>query len=384
LIPAVSSTPLDPTGVGETFCGATLAYLLQKKHPIMAARQAAALGAEMITQVGPTALLSADPPPEIPLDPRVQVNNQQVWKVAEKISTLAEVSPFSFVGAELPPVGHPKALDYFFAVTLQQFGFWTIDQDRYDQPLIAPINGKGLKGSDYLFQAYLRPLADDPAFYTPARQANLTHKEMLALFRADDGTNPMPALELHLAQAQQYGRDMLALNLTPDDVVRQSQASTLPLETFLGLLDHVAGYKEDPLRKKPALLALILNQRPEAFLAFGPDEEVPPVIDYHAMRVCLRTGLIDVLDGALRRNLADRRVLSVADEWAVRYATYLAIEQVVVHAGKSMGAVDWLTFSNARTHCLEMAEPLCALCPVDPVCAHRKELFQPVLRTTFY
>jgi hypothetical protein len=31
-----------------------------------------------------------------------------------------------------------------------------------------------------------------------------------------------------------------------------------------------------------------------------------------------------------------------------------------------------------------MTEPECWHCEVDPVCAHRKELFQPVIRTTFY
>jgi len=46
LIPAVATTVLDPTGAGDTFCGATLAYLLQKKHLIMAARHAATLAAE--------------------------------------------------------------------------------------------------------------------------------------------------------------------------------------------------------------------------------------------------------------------------------------------------------------------------------------------------
>ncbi len=71
LIPGVSATVLDPTGAGDTFCGGTLAYLLQKQHPIMAARHAVALAAEMIGQVGPAALLSEAPPPEAPLDPRV-------------------------------------------------------------------------------------------------------------------------------------------------------------------------------------------------------------------------------------------------------------------------------------------------------------------------
>ena len=47
------------------------------------------------------------------------------------------------------------------------------------------------------------------------------------------------------------------------------------------------------------------------------------------------------------------------------------------------GAVDWFFF-GARKRCPEMSEPQCHVCLVDPVCAHRKELFQPVLRTSHY
>ncbi len=166
-IPAIATTELDPTGAGDTFCGATLAYLLDKKHPIMAARHAAALAAQMITQVGPAALLSADPPPEPPLDGRVQVNTGQVREVAARIATLAEVSPFPFVSPELPPAGHPQALDYFFAATLQQFSFWSERAGRYHQPLIASIGGVQLKGSDYLWQAFSRRLQHDAAFCSP-------------------------------------------------------------------------------------------------------------------------------------------------------------------------------------------------------------------------
>jgi sugar/nucleoside kinase (ribokinase family) len=253
-IPAVSATVLDPTGAGDTFCGATLAYLLQKKHPVIAARYAVPLAAEMITQVGPTALLSEDPPPEAPLDPRVQVNEGQVRVVAEQISTLTEASPFPFVSPELPPVGHPKALDYFFAATLQQFSFWSERNNRYDQPLIARLGGVEQKGSDYLWEAFRRRLESDPDFCSPERQANWTREKMLEVFRADNGADPMPALDLHLEQAQQYGRDMLALGLTPQAVLRQALASAQPLATFIGTLDQIGGYKEDPLRKKSSLL----------------------------------------------------------------------------------------------------------------------------------
>ncbi|MCJ7657864.1 MAG: carbohydrate kinase family protein [Anaerolineales bacterium] len=380
---AVPAIELDSTGAGDTFCGATVAHILQGFHPVMAAHSAASLAAQMIEHVGPTALFWSDTPPGVPVDPRVVVNESQVQKVSQLIATLSEVTPFNFTGSDLPPVGHPTALDYFFTSTVQQFSFWTTKNNKYHQPLIAPINGVKLKGSSYLYQAYLRHLDGDPEFYTPARQAEESRSEMLNLFRSDDGTDPMPALELHLAQARGYGQDMLVLKLTPDEVVRQAQGSSKPLQTFFGLLDQIGGYKEDPLRKKSGLLALSLNQRPEVFLSFGKDKQVTPVIDYHVMRSCLRIGLVDVVDQELSKKLTDRQVLQPAEEWAVRYPSYIAIEKVVANSGKSMGAVDWFFF-NSRKRCPEMTEPVCQRCQVDPVCAHRKDLFQPVLRTTFY
>ncbi len=364
-----------------TFCGATLAYLFQNQHPVIAVRHAIPLGVEMIVQVGPSALLSEYP--RAPLDARVRVNDKQVQKVAEKISTLSKASPFPFVGPQYPLVGHPKALDFFFAATLQQFSFWSERNNRYDQPLIAKIGDVEQKGSDYLWAAFKRRVEGDADFCSPERQANLSRDELLEVFRADNGDDPMPALDLHLEQAQHYGQDMLALGLTPRDVLQKALASAQPLQTLIVTLDQIGGYKKDPLRKKSGLLALILNQRPEKFLPLRSDEQVSPVIDYHLMRSCLRIGLIDVMDEELSHKLRDRQIVSPAEEWAVRHAAYRAIEQVVALSGKSAGAVDWFFF-GARKRCPEMSEPECRLCQVDAVCSHRKELFQPVLRTSFY
>lgn len=382
-VPAVAAQEMDPTGAGDTFCGATLAFLLQDEHPVMAARKAVALAAEMIGRVGPSALLEDGLPPVAMLDPRVQINERQVHAVARQITGLAEVLPFSFTGPVLPPTGHSQALEYFFAVTLQQFSFWSTLENHYHRPLIAIIDGRDLKGSDYLFYAYSRRLAVEPDFFSPERQATLTRQDMLDLFRADDGSDPMPALELHLREANRYGRDMLELQLTPRLLLQRALSNSKPLAAFLTMLDHIGGYKEDPLRKKSGLLALILNQRPEKILPLDSGEDFYPIIDYHLMRSCLRVGLIDVQDPALNQKLANREIVSQAAEWAVRYAAYQAIEEVVARSGKSNGAVDFFFF-GARKRCPEMSEPECSFCQVDPVCAHRKEMFQPVLRTTFY
>lgn len=332
-VPAAPANEVDPTGAGDTFCGATLAGLIRHRHPVMAARLAAPLAASMIEHVGPTALFAEGPLPTGPAD-GVEVDEAQVGRIARLLAGTGDVEAFPFVGPGLPPVRHPKAVEFFFAAALQQFGFWHERDGTYDRPMVAPLGGTRLKGSSYLFAAYLRRLERDGEFCSPARQAEASREELLEVFRADDGSDPMPALDLHLAQARRYGRDMLALGLTPQLVLQRARSSARPLLALVDQLDRVGGYREDPLRKKSNLLALILAQRPERFLPLAEGERVAPVIDYHLMRSCLRTGLIVVRDDGLRAALCDRRTVDARREWAVRIAAHRAIEQVIDASGK--------------------------------------------------
>ncbi|MFZ1793724.1 MAG: PfkB family carbohydrate kinase, partial [Anaerolineae bacterium] len=56
-IPAEPAQELDPTGAGDTFCGATLAGLARGEHPIISAQNATLLAARVIEHIGPEFLL---------------------------------------------------------------------------------------------------------------------------------------------------------------------------------------------------------------------------------------------------------------------------------------------------------------------------------------
>jgi hypothetical protein len=241
-----------------------------------------------------------------------------------------------------------------------------------------------MKGSSYLFYTYTRMLDVNPGFFSPKRQANLTLEELENVFRDDQGDVKMPAIELHLQQAQAYGRDMLDTGLTPEKILERSHHSEKPLGAFLSILGQLGGYKEDPLQKKSNLLALCLSQRPEGFLKFGEDESIGPIVDYHCMRSILRTGMVDILDKEMRTKLTHRQTVSPQDEWAVRFASYQVLKQLVELSGRPISVVDEFLFRYMRIQCPEMTEPICAECLLDSVCEKRKELFQPVIRTTFY
>ena len=92
---------------------------------------------------------------------------------------------------------------------------------------------------------------------------------------------------------------------------------------------------------------------------------------------------MEILDANLVEKVKARQELNADEEQAIRFISYQAIQQVANLSGKSIGAVDWFFF-NSRKRCPEMTEPDCQQCPVDPICAHDKDLFQPVFRTTFY
>ena len=382
-VPAPEVEEVDPTGAGDTFCGTALARLAAGDHPAMAARVAAAHAARTVTGIGPTSLLSDGPPAAVPLDPRVRVDGDRVRRVAGLIATAPEATAFDFTGPDFPEPGDPAALDFFFAGTVQQFGFWRERAGRYGEPMIASLGGRARKGSDYLWAAYLRWAREAPDELTPSGQAALDDADFDHRLRDDGGRNPLPAGTLHPACARAYGRDMLALGLTPASLLAEANAVEQPLAHFLARLDAVGGYREDPWRKKSALLAAILSQRPERFLRLGEGEDVPPIVDYHCQRSCLRLGVVAVPDETLASKLAKREVVSAEEEEAVRAACYEAVAEIRDLSGRSMGAVDWFFFQN-RTRCPEMTEPDCAACPADPACAHRTRLFQPVFRTTAY
>jgi hypothetical protein len=278
---------------------------------------------------------------------------------------------FPFTGDLFPDVGAPGAVDWWFASVLQQYGFWYETDGAYAGPMIVELGGEERKGSDHLWAHHLIWWRRQPGSMTPAGQ----------IAADEDEWSDYPDPTVRAALARDYGRTMTALGLDPAAMVAAASATPRPLHALLRLLDHVGGYREDPLRKKAALLGVILRQRPEHFL--GGEDDAPPIVDYHVQRTALRTGMVVVRDSRLHAALVARRVIDAGNEAAVRRATFDAVQLLATESGRPMGAVDWFLF-QMRHRCPEMSVPDCAACPASPACERRVELFQPVFRTTAY
>ncbi|MFH2072490.1 MAG: PfkB family carbohydrate kinase [Actinomycetota bacterium] len=381
-VPAVAADPVDPTGAGDTFCGTVMAHLARGAHPVEAARHGVAAAAHMIGAIGPGRLLGDGPPIEPPVDQRAHVDTARVAAIASLVAGSTEMVPFDFTGDVFPEAGDPGALDFFFSATLQQFGFWSTSDGHYDRPTYATVGGARHKGSDYLWAAYLRWLHRDPAALTPAGQASVTPVGFAEALAEDGGGTPLTEIGLHSGLAAAYGDSMVRLGVTPAGIMEAAGRSDRPLAALLRMLDHVGGYREDPLRKKSALLAIILRQRPEGWLPPADGDDSPPIVDYHIQRTCLRTGMV-LAEESLRDRLVERRRVDAVQEDAVRRAAYAAVARLADISGTPMGAVDWFLF-QMRHRCPEMTQPECHRCPAEPACAQDTDLFQPVFRTTAY
>ena len=318
---------------------------------------------------------------------QISIDDRQIDAFAAYLKKSADVRPFDFcsrsAGFIYPERDRPGALETFFFACAHQFGFWILAGNRWDKPMVARIDGQDLKGSDYLFRACTRAGQADPDALLPAQLAARTNAQLAGLFRADDGTNPLPMWPEHLALIRGYAAWFGARGETPADVLRRAQAAPKPLFALLEILAEIPGYAEDPLQKKAMLLAIVLENRPERFLTATDPESAVPIIDYHLQRSALRTGLVRIDDPALRKKLVAREVLSRTEEELIRAATYDAVGRLMARTGLSAAAVDWFFFQN-RTRCPETTEPDCPACPVQAICARETKLFQPVFRTTAY
>jgi len=317
----------------------------------------------------------------------ISIVKEQIKAFARHLRDTDQATPFDFCslseGFIYPERGQPGTLETFFFCCAHQFGFWTLDGTHWAEPMIARLEGRDLKGSDYLWRAGTRANQARHDIWSPASLAAMRDAQLNELFQDDSGHNPLPMWPEHLELIRGYTAWFTERDLRPADMIRQLAAEPHPLRALLQLLSHIPGYAEDPLQKKAMLLAITLENRPEHFLPISDPESAVPIIDYHLQRSALRTGLIRIEDPTLRAKLEARELITADEESAIRQATYEAVEQLIARSGLSAAAVDWFFFQN-RTGCPEMKAPDCTRCPVRDLCAQDTALFQPVFRTTAY
>lgn len=143
---------------------------------------------------------------------------------------------------------------------------------------------------------------------------------------------------------------------SPLAVFRRARGHLNGTDGFLKQLDNFDAYRVDPMRKKTNILVQDLVR--EGILSFVDQENIKPAIDYHIMRLYLRTGRVAPLHDSVAAFLKGRSRPRSRLVLLLREAVGDAVELTAFYSGLSIPAVNFVEWQLGRAVCLR-EEPSC-------------------------
>lgn len=134
-------------------------------------------------------------------------------------------------------------------------------------------------------------------------------------------------------------------------------------------------YKEDPLLKKSNALLHELVRR--NLISVGDSQEIAPAIDYHIMRLYLRTGRVMILDDELSKRLVERTTIRIEIITQIRRAVAEALRYTAWLSNVSVSTLNDVEWAFGRRACRRdvvwcskdnMSCPLVPVCPSACLC----------------
>lgn len=221
------------------------------------------------------------------------------------------------------------------------------------------IDGQWYRGWDYMAHAARRALRSDPERFTAQRLVSITPDELRALF-SDDGQpehSTFDRIEERVDQWRQAASQMLALY--DGDVMNLYEAARHRLRGEGGILQRLAAFDaySDPVEKK-SFLFIMFAYRCGAW-QIEDLEHLEVAIDYHIMRVALRSGMVRVTDPELERILKERLPVTAERDNMVRESVRQACALLVQHSQRNVFEVDNILWMMGRNCCFYDYEPIC-------------------------
>jgi hypothetical protein len=231
-------------------------------------------------------------------------------------------------------------------------------------PLEGIVDGKRLRGWDYLSARFQEAAVSDPSLLVPAAWEATSGNDLAALFRDPVVGERLSVPDSRAALIRDIGKVMVAngWNFFEDlyAISKQRIASGHP-----SLLDLMAKFRayDDPVHKKSYfLLALMRNT---GLWEYVDNENLGPPVDYHEVRGHLRIGTVTVNDMALRDKLLSGKEVSFDEDIAIRQAVHDAIMLISELTGLRNPSRLHYLFWNVFRSCCTRESPHCLGCPTD-------------------
>ncbi|MGM0567051.1 MAG: queuosine salvage family protein [Bacteroidota bacterium] len=270
---------------------------------------------------------------------------------------------------------------------------------------------KQIYGWDYLEEGFVRLMLEEPDSLTPKKIKQRSVKEIsnwLAESFSDSG-NPKDTTLDRLEERAYLLKEMSEFIVDNFGGEYRKMLAETCNKLFNGgkgvyeVFPEMEAFK-DPLQKKTTFLLKLLQ---DASLFTVQDEEnLYPVMDYHMMRMLLRTGAVDIHDSNLKNKLRNREPLD--SDYEIRAACAEAMKAIGLKSGHGILKMNDFYWTLGRSCCAETTlchDKVCAKspctfhevvdienherCALQSVCRGAEEpdfrrLWQPMVQTHFY
>ena len=291
----------------------------------------------------------------------IVVNETQCMTIAQRLrSQRVRPDEFLFVPATVGEAQR-EANYWAFVIAICQ----------HTKSLAGVIDGRWSRGWDYLIRASRR-VVDEVA---SAEAMAAIDGDRLRAILSDDfdpATSTVDRVEERVDQ----------LHAVADALLASYEGQAMNVYCQAG--GHIAGAGgifdrlramppyADPLDKKAQLLVGQLDAA--GVWPLEDPQNLHVCMDYHAMRVALRTGIVDVTDPGLLIALKQKAVVSDDINQAVRRAVSDACDVIVAESGVSVFEFDKWIWHLGRSCCFYDHEPICGprACHKMDICTYIK------------
>jgi len=282
-----------------------------------------------------------------PRPQQVRVDADQCLRLASRI-TAVRVHSDPYLRTPADETERQAEANYWFYVTAICQSTRTFE---------GTIRGDWVRGWDYLVRASRRHLGDFGAERMQSYRADDLRRML-----SDDGNpkhSPIDRVQERLEQLhdcatmlrEEYGGQAM-------EVYSRSDGHLGGPGGLLDLLSQFRAYS-DTLQKKPVLLAGMLHE--VNIWPLDDPHNLKVAMDYHAMRVALRSGMVELSDPSLAHDLRAQKPVSESANELIRSAVSAACDILIRESGLSVFALDKWIWHLGRSCCFYEHEPICGL-----------------------
>lgn len=332
----------------------------------------------------------------------VKVNYDQCGAISIRLTEL-KLGPFRLPARDdlLPFKSDEQNLNYLFLMCTLLFDL---------KGLGGKMGKEWLHGSEFLFAVMKERTRRDPDLFDPVTsEATDTRRLDSFLSHIGNNRNHFNTRSLERAEILKDTAHKLARNYKGEvSYLLDKSKGLLSRGDSKGLIQMMQKFKgySDPHFKKGFVFLKFVTKL--GFFEPIDKENLYVPMDYHVLRVALRSGIIEIVDEPLKMKLMNKIPASVEDDFQLRHAAMNALKVTERTSDFDAFDLDDIFWNIGRSHCHYSHEPLCNSCPgiqctfelllnykcqgeclLDGVCKGSlkedyKKLLEPSLKTTFY